>query len=118
LGEFLEAVKSRSDALLHTLAVRRRLVELNFQPRRSSRIAKQPGGMDAKMKVVQNLMRKLDLLSGDEAPSVAALEAYHKMYELSLTDDMIEAIVEFYGWMLSSIRGCSRLCWGCWVVAS
>jgi hypothetical protein len=40
LGEFLEAAKSRSDALLQTPAVRRRLVELNFQPRRSSRIAK------------------------------------------------------------------------------
>ncbi|KAK1627408.1 hypothetical protein QYE76_001723 [Lolium multiflorum] len=30
LGEFLEAAKSRSDALLQTPAVRRRLVELNF----------------------------------------------------------------------------------------
>jgi hypothetical protein len=39
LGEFLAAAKSRSDALLQTPAVRRRLVELNFQPRRSSRIA-------------------------------------------------------------------------------
>jgi hypothetical protein len=38
---------------------------------------------------------------------VAALEAYHKVYELPLTDDMIEAIAEFYGWTLSSIRGCS-----------
>ncbi|KAK1631913.1 hypothetical protein QYE76_006228 [Lolium multiflorum] len=107
LGEFLEAAKSRSDALLQTPAVRRRLVELNFQPRRSSRIAKQPGGMNAEMKAVRNLMRKLGLLSGDEAPSTAALEAYHKMYELPLTDDMIEAIAEFYGWTLSTIRGCS-----------
>ncbi|KAK1603513.1 hypothetical protein QYE76_008297 [Lolium multiflorum] len=107
LGEFLEAAKSRSDALLQTPAVRRRLVELNFQPRRSSRIAKQPGGMNTEMKAVRNLMRKLGLLSGDEAPSTAALEAYHKMYELPLTDDMIEAIAEFYGWTLSTIRGCS-----------
>jgi hypothetical protein len=107
LGEFLEAAKSRSDALLQTPAVRRRLVEVNFQPRRSSRIAKQPGGMNAEMKAVRNLMRKLGLLSGDEAPSTAALEAYHKMYELPLTDDMIEAIAEFYGWTLSTIRGCS-----------
>jgi hypothetical protein len=107
LGEFLEAAKSRSDAILRTPAVRRRLVELNFQPRRSSRIAKQPGGMDAEMRAVRNLMRKLGLLSGDEAPTAAALEAYHKMYELPLTDDMIEAIAEFYGWTLSSIRGCS-----------
>jgi hypothetical protein len=44
LGEFLEAAKLHSDALLQTPAARRRLVELNFQPRRSSRIAKQPGG--------------------------------------------------------------------------
>jgi hypothetical protein len=87
--------------------VRKRLVELNFQPRRSSRIAKQPGGMNAEMKAVRNLMRKLGLISGDEAPTEAALDAYHKMYELPLTDDMIEAIAEFYGWTLSSIRGCS-----------
>jgi hypothetical protein len=59
------------------------------------------------MKAVRNLMRKLGLLEGDEAPSEAALEAYHKMYELPLTDDMIEAITEFYGWSLSTIRGCS-----------
>jgi hypothetical protein len=52
-------------------------------------------------------MRKLGLLTGDDAPSVAALEAYHKMYKLPLTDDMIEAIAEFYGWSLSSITGCS-----------
>jgi hypothetical protein len=52
------------------------------------------------MKAVRNLMRKLGLITGDEAPSAAALEAYHKMYELPLTDDMIEAIAEFYGWSL------------------
>ncbi|KAK1606657.1 hypothetical protein QYE76_030330 [Lolium multiflorum] len=107
LGEFLTAAKSRSDALLQTPAVRRRLAELNFQPRRSSRIAGQPGGLNAEMKAVRNLMRKLGLLKGDEAPSATALEAYHKMYELHLTDDMIEAIAEFYGWSLSTIRGCS-----------
>jgi hypothetical protein len=107
LGEFLTAAKSRSDALLQTPAVRRRLAELNFQPRRSSRIAGQPGGLNAEMRAVRNLMRKLGLLKGDEAPSEAALEAYHKMYELPLTDDMIEAIAEFYGWSLSTIRGCS-----------
>jgi hypothetical protein len=66
LGEFLTAAKSRSDALLQTPAVRRRLVELNFQPRRSSRIAGQPGGLNAEMKAVRNLMRKLGLLEGDE----------------------------------------------------
>jgi hypothetical protein len=59
------------------------------------------------MGAVRNLMRKLGLLKGDEAPSEAALEAYHKMYELPLMDDMIEAIAEFYGWSLSTIRGCS-----------
>jgi hypothetical protein len=107
LGQFLTAAKSRSDALLQNPAVRRRLVELNFQPRRSSRIAGQPGGLNAEMKAVRNLMRKLGLLEGGEAPSEAALEAYHKMYELPLTDDMIEAIAEFYGWSLSTIRGCS-----------
>jgi hypothetical protein len=107
LGEFLMATKSRSDALMQTPSVRRRLVELNFQPRRSSWIAGQPGGLSTEMKAVRNLMRKLGLLSGDEAPSAAALEAYHKMYELPLTDDMIEAIAEFYGWTLATIRGCS-----------
>lgn len=52
LGEFLMAAKSRSDALMQTPAVRRRLVELNFQPRRSSRIAGQPGGLSSEMKAV------------------------------------------------------------------
>jgi hypothetical protein len=28
------------------------------------------------------------------------------MFELTLTDDMIEAIGELYGWSLSAIRGC------------
>jgi hypothetical protein len=59
------------------------------------------------MKAVRNLMRKLGLLKGDEAPSEAALEAYRRMYELPLTDDIIEAIAEFYGWSLETIRGCS-----------
>jgi hypothetical protein len=63
--------------------------------------------MNTEMKAVRNLMLKLGLLTGDEAPSMAALEAYYKMYELPLTDDMIEAIDEFYGWTLSTIRGCS-----------
>jgi hypothetical protein len=92
LGEFFTAAKSRSNALLQTMAVQRRLVELNFQPRRSSRIAGQPSSLSAEMRAVRNVMRKLGLLEGDEAPSEAALEAYHKMYELPLTDDMIEAI--------------------------
>jgi hypothetical protein len=112
LGEFLTAAKSRSDALLQTPAVRRRLVELNFQPQRSSRIAGQPGGLNAEMKAVRNLMRKLGLLEGDAAPSEAALEAYHKMYELPLANDMIEAIAEFYGWSLSTIRGAPHHSWG------
>jgi hypothetical protein len=81
LGEFLAAAKSRSDALLQTLAVRRRLVELNFQPRRSSRIAGQSGGLNAEMKAIRNLMRKLGLLQGDETPSEAALEAYRRDQE-------------------------------------
>jgi hypothetical protein len=107
LGEFLAAAKSRSDALMQTPAVRRRLLALNFQPRRSSRIARQPGGMNMEMKAVRNLMRKLGLITGDEAPSEAALEAYHRMFELPMTDDMIEAIAELYGWTLDTIRGCS-----------
>jgi hypothetical protein len=52
--------------------------------------------MNMEMKAVINLMRKLGLLSGDEAPSEAALEAYHKMFELPMTDDMIKAIAELY----------------------
>ena len=59
------------------------------------------------MKAVRNLMRKLGLISGDELPSEAALEAYRRMYDLPLTDDMIEAVAELYGWSLSTIRGCS-----------
>jgi hypothetical protein len=107
LGEFLAAARSCSDALMQSPAVRRRLLALNFQPHRSSRIAGQPGGMNMEMKAVRNLMRKLGLLSGDEASSEAALEAYHKMFELPMTDDMIEAIAELYGWSLATIRGCS-----------
>jgi hypothetical protein len=53
--------------------------------------------MNMEMKVIINLMRKLGLLSGDEAQSEAALEAYHKMFELPMMDDMIEAIEELYG---------------------
>jgi hypothetical protein len=34
------------------------------------------------MKVVRNLMRRLGLIFGDEMPSKASLEAYHKYYEL------------------------------------
>jgi hypothetical protein len=83
------------------------LLALNFQPRRSSRIAGQPGGMNMEPKAVRNLMRKLGLLTGDEAPSEAAPEAYHKMFELPMTDDMIEAIAELYGSTLDTIRGCS-----------
>jgi hypothetical protein len=52
-------------------------------------------------------MRKLGLISGDEAPSEATLAAYHKMYELPMTDNLIEVVAELYGWMLSTIRGCS-----------
>lgn len=107
LGEFLEAAKTRTDALLSTPAVRRRLLAMNFQPRRSSRIAGQPGGLNAESKAVRNLMRKLGLITGDEAPSEAALEAYHRMYEFPLTDEMIAAVAELYGWTLSTFRGCS-----------
>jgi hypothetical protein len=63
--------------------------------------------MSMEMKAVHNLMRKLGLISRDEAPSLAALEAYHKMFELPMTDDMIEEISELYGWSLATIRGCS-----------
>jgi hypothetical protein len=52
-------------------------------------------------------MRKLGLIKGDEEPSVEAMEAYHRMYELPLSEDMVEAIAELYGWSLSMIRGCS-----------
>jgi hypothetical protein len=52
-------------------------------------------------------MRKLGLLSGDETPSEAAVEAYHKLFLTPLTDDMIEAIAELYGWSLETLRGCS-----------
>jgi hypothetical protein len=52
-------------------------------------------------------MRKLGLTPEDEAPSEAALEAFHRMFETPLTDDMITAIGELYGWTLSAIRGCA-----------
>jgi hypothetical protein len=106
LGEFLSAAKMGSSALLQTPAARRRLLALDFQPRRSSRIAKQPGG-NTEMRAVRNLLRKLGLIKGEEEPSVAAMEAYHRMYELPLSEDMVEAIAELYGWSLSTLRGCS-----------
>ena len=59
------------------------------------------------LRAVKNLMRKLGLIKGDEAPTEAAMEAYHKMFEMPLTEDMIEAIAELYGWSLSTLRGCS-----------
>jgi len=80
---------------------------LDFQPRRSSRIAGQPGGLNTEQKAVRNLLRKLGLITGDEAPSEAAMEAYRRMFETPLTDDMIEAVGELYGWSLSAIRGCA-----------
>uniref|UniRef100_A0ACD5YU04 Uncharacterized protein n=1 Tax=Avena sativa TaxID=4498 RepID=A0ACD5YU04_AVESA len=107
LGEFLAAAKLRSDAPLLAPPVQRRLMELNFQPRRSSRIAKQPGGLNSEQKAVRNLMRKLGLIAQDEAPSDVALEAFHRMFETPLTDEMIEAVGELYGWTLSAIRGCA-----------
>jgi hypothetical protein len=67
----------------------------------------QPCGLNAEQKAVRNLMRKLGLLSGDEPPSDAAVEAYHKLFLTPLTDDMIEAIAELYGWSLGTLRGCS-----------
>lgn len=51
-------------------------------------------------------MCKLGMITGDEASSEAALEAYYMMSQLPLTD-MIEAIVKLYGCSLLSIRGCS-----------
>jgi hypothetical protein len=63
--------------------------------------------MNMETKAVRNLMRQLGLTTAVEAPLDAALEAYHKMFELPMTDDMIEAITEPYGWSLAMIRGCS-----------
>ncbi|KAK1616789.1 hypothetical protein QYE76_022306 [Lolium multiflorum] len=80
---------------------------LAMNPRRSSRIAGQPGGLNSEMKAVCNLMRKPGLIFEDEAPSGVALAAYHKMYKLPMTDNMIEAVAELYGWTLSTIRGYS-----------
>jgi len=52
------------------------------------------------------LLSPLGLISGDEAPSEATLEAYHRMFEMPLTDEMIEAVGELYGWSLCAIKGC------------
>jgi hypothetical protein len=52
-------------------------------------------------------MRKLGLISGDEGPTDAELEAYRRVFETPLTDEMLEAIAELYGWLLQLIRGCS-----------
>jgi len=79
----------------------------NFQLRRSSQIARQPGGLNSEQRVVRNLMRKLGLIAQDEAPSEAALEAFHRMFETPLMDEMMEAVGELYGWTLSAIRGCA-----------
>lgn len=107
LGEFLAAAKLRSDAPLMAPPVQRGLMALGFQPRRSFRIAGQPGGLNSEQKAVCNLMHKLGLISGDEAPSEAALEAYRMMFETPITEDVIEAVAELYGWSLSAIRGCA-----------
>jgi hypothetical protein len=88
------------------LVVRRRLLAMDFQSRRTSRIAKQPGG-NTEVRAVRNLLRKLGLIKADEEPSEAAMEAYHRMYELPLIEDMVEAIAELNGLSLSTIRGCS-----------
>ena len=63
--------------------------------------------MKTEIRAVWNLMRKLGLALGDEAPNAAALEAYHKLFDLPMIEDMIEAIAELYGWSLSTLRGCS-----------
>jgi hypothetical protein len=55
------------------------------------------------MKAVRDFMRKLGLISEDETPSEATLAAYHKMYESPMTNIMIEAVAELYGWTLSTI---------------
>jgi hypothetical protein len=107
LGEFLAAAKLRADTLLLAPPVQRRLIAMDFQPRRSPRIASQPCGLNSEQKAVRNLMRKLGLLPGDEPPSSEALEAYRRLFELPLTDDMIAAIGELYGWSLSSIKSCA-----------
>ena len=77
---------------------------MDFQPRLSSRIAGELCGLNTEEHARHNLMRKLGLISGDEAPSMAALEAYHKLFEVPLSKDMIEAIGELYRWTLSAIR--------------
>jgi hypothetical protein len=59
------------------------------------------------MKMVRNLTLKLDLITGDDAPSKAVLEAYHMMLELPMKDDMIEPIVDLYRWSLAAVIGCS-----------
>jgi hypothetical protein len=81
---------------------------MDFQPRRGSRIAKQPGGLNSEQQAVGNLMCKFSLISGDEAPSDVAPEAYSRIFKMPLMDEMIEAIAELYGWSLAMIRGCSR----------
>jgi hypothetical protein len=107
LGEFLSAAKLRANTLLLAPLVQRRLMAMDFQPRRSPRIASQLCGLNSEQNAVCKLMHKLGLLPGDEPPSSEALEAYRRLFELPLMDDMIAAIGEVYGWSLSSIKGCA-----------
>lgn len=109
LGEFMDAAKLRSDALSLAPPIQCRQIALNFQPRRSARIARPPGGVNTEQKAVRNLLQKLGFISSDEAPSEEAMEAYHRMFETPLMEDMFEAIGELYGWSLLTIRGCAAL---------
>jgi hypothetical protein len=82
LGEFLLAAKSRTDMLISSPAVRRRLIELNFQSRRSKRIAWQPVGMDTEQHALHVLLRKLGIIEGDESILEEAIAAYHRLFEM------------------------------------
>ena len=46
--------------------------------------------LNAEQRAIRNLMQKLGLITGDEAPSQA--NTCHKVLKTPLTDDMIETI--------------------------
>jgi hypothetical protein len=90
--------------MINSLTGRRTGGELNFQPRRSRRLVGLSVGLNSEQRALRNLLRKLGIIEGDEI-SNEAIVAYHRLFEVPLEDDMIEAIAELYGWSLGSLSG-------------
>jgi hypothetical protein len=60
-------------------------------------------GLDTEQRALRVLLRKLGVIEGDESISDEAIAAYHRLFEMPLEDDMIEAMADLYGWSLGSL---------------